>query len=181
MTNIIYLFGHPGTGKYTIAREIAKAGYVICDNQLINNPVFELLQYDGLTTIVPEFAWEAISKIRDGIFHFLGREKNNNYVLINCLYEEDGDRELFEQVKEVASARGSNFIPVKLLISREENIKRIEQPSRKKRFKSVDRNDAYPKLQLLNPNHSNLIEIEVTKLSPGEVAKNILALVKELT
>ena len=40
MTNIIYLIGKSGSGKYTIAKELAKHGYIICDNQLINYPVF---------------------------------------------------------------------------------------------------------------------------------------------
>ncbi|MCC8400282.1 MAG: hypothetical protein LN563_06965 [Rickettsia endosymbiont of Platyusa sonomae] len=56
-TIIIYLIGKPGTGKYTIAKEIARAGYSICDNQHINNPIFSLLNYDGLTPIprLPQF------------------------------------------------------------------------------------------------------------------------------
>ena len=46
MPNIIYLIGYAGTGKYTIAKELEKSGYVICDNQLINNPINALLNYD---------------------------------------------------------------------------------------------------------------------------------------
>lgn len=47
-TTIIYLTGKPGVGKYTIAKELAaNHGFIVCDNQLINNPIFELLQYDG--------------------------------------------------------------------------------------------------------------------------------------
>ena len=74
MTIILYLIGTPGTGNYTIAKEIAKSGYVICDNHLINNPIFELLGYDGLKNI-PEFAWDAIGKIRNCIFDFLTVEQ----------------------------------------------------------------------------------------------------------
>ena len=44
VTKIIYIIGKPGTGKYTIAQEFAKLGFVICDNQLVNNPVFTLLK-----------------------------------------------------------------------------------------------------------------------------------------
>jgi len=55
-TTIIYLTGKPGVGKYTIAKELAaKYGFIVCDNQLINNPIFELLQYDGYAKI-PDFA-----------------------------------------------------------------------------------------------------------------------------
>ncbi|HJD62051.1 MAG TPA: hypothetical protein LFW14_00310 [Rickettsia endosymbiont of Degeeriella rufa] len=41
--------------KYTIAKELSKSGYIICDNQLINNPIFALLEYDGFKEI-PELA-----------------------------------------------------------------------------------------------------------------------------
>lgn len=38
-TTIIYLTGKPGVGKYTIAKELAsRHGFIVCDNQLINNP-----------------------------------------------------------------------------------------------------------------------------------------------
>ncbi len=72
-TTIIYLTGKPGVGKYTIAKELAiKHGFIVCDNQLINNPIFELLQYDGYAKI-PDFAWGAIARIRAEIFDFLLR------------------------------------------------------------------------------------------------------------
>ncbi len=33
---IIYLIGKPGTGKYTIAKELEQFGFIICDNQLMS-------------------------------------------------------------------------------------------------------------------------------------------------
>ncbi|WP_341756738.1 MULTISPECIES: hypothetical protein [unclassified Candidatus Tisiphia] len=162
-TTIIYLIGKPGTGKYTIAKEIAKAGYSICDNQHINNPIFALLNYDGLTPI-PEFAWDAIGLIREGIFNFLSQEISNNYVLTNCLYEVDGDRKLFNQVQQLAANRKSVFIPIKLLISAEENIKRIQHLDRLPRYKSIDVQDVYPEYPLIQISHPNLFELDVTNL-----------------
>lgn len=180
MTTVIYLIGKPGTGKYTIAKEIAKAGYSICDNQHINNPIFSLLNYDGLTPI-PEFAWDTIKHIRDGIFNFLSQETYNNYVLTNCLYEIDGDHKLFNQVQQLASNRKSTFIPVKLLISEEENIMRIQQLDRLLRYKSIDVQDVYPKYPLIQISHSNLFELDVTLLPASEAAKKILQHVRLYT
>ncbi|MCC8398503.1 MAG: hypothetical protein LN569_04340 [Rickettsia endosymbiont of Labidopullus appendiculatus] len=173
MTIIIYLIGKPGTGKYTIAQEIAKTGYSICDNQHINNPIFSLLNYDGLTPI-PEFAWDAIGRIRDSIFNFLSQEIVNNYVFTNCLYEVEGDHELFNQVQQLAVNRRSVFIPVKLLISQEENIKRIQQLDRLLRYKSIDVQDVYPEYPLIQISHPNLFEFDVTNLSASEAARRIL-------
>ena len=45
---IVYLIGYAGTGKYTIAKEIAVlTGAVIVDNQLINTPIFSVIAADG--------------------------------------------------------------------------------------------------------------------------------------
>ena len=80
---IIYLTEKPGVGKYTIAKELAsRHGFIVCDNQLINNPVFELLAYDGYEKI-PDFAWDAITRIRAEVFDFLAKSSQNSYVLTN--------------------------------------------------------------------------------------------------
>ena len=65
---VIYLIGKSGIGKYTIAQELAKANFIICDNQLINNPIFTLLNYDGFSKI-PDIGWEAIRRIRTAVIH----------------------------------------------------------------------------------------------------------------
>lgn len=55
---------------------------------------------------------------------------SHNYILTNELFETDeGDLRLFEQVKDLSVKRGSIFIPVKLLISKQENAKKISRSS----------------------------------------------------
>ena len=172
-TTIIYLIGKPGTGKYTISQELAKLGYIICDNQLANNPIFTLLNYDGFTRI-PDFAWDAIKKIRDSIFDFITVETDNSYVLTNALYENEGDHKLYKQVEQVASKRRSLFVPVKLIISEEENLKRITEPSRRMRWKSIDPKYVYAKEPLLNIKHPHLFELDVSTFSAKEAAVKVL-------
>lgn len=179
-TAIIYLTGKPGVGKYTIARALAKKyGFIVCDNQLINNPVFELLQYDGYATI-PEFAWDAIGKIRKEIFDFLTKIPAHSYVLTNNLYEYEGDRDLYEQVKHMAEVRGSLFIPVRLLVSEEEHLKRIVRLERRERLKSIDPQDVYNRTPLLTITHPHLFEIDVTAISPETAADEILSHAQKL-
>lgn len=173
MTVILYLIARPGVGKYTIAKEIAKAGYAICDNQLINNPIFTLLNYNGYTEI-PEYAWESIRLIRENVLNFMSVEINNNYILTNVLGEIEGDHEIFNQVQEMALKRGSVFVPVKLLISEEEHVKRVTEPGRRLRYKSIDPNEAYLKYSLIQISHPNLLELDVTNLSANDAAKKIL-------
>lgn len=177
MTIIIYLIGKPGTGKYTIAQELAKHGYRICDNQLVNNPIFSLLNYDGFTPI-PMFAWNAISHIRNSVFDFIISETNNNYVFTNVLLEDEGDRKLFAQVEQVAIKRNSIFVPIKLLISEKENIKRIKNKDRLLRYKSIDVKDVY--LDLMRISHDNLLELDVSDLSARTTSEKILLHVKNI-
>lgn len=165
--------GKPGFGKYTIAKALSNFGFVICDNQLINNTIFTLLNYNGFATI-PEFAWDAIKNVRDAIFDFIAIEKQNNYILTNNLYEDNGDRQLFKQVKNIAAKRGSIFIPVRLLISQEEHLKRVTDPSRRERLKSLDPKEVHDETPLLNIKHQNVLELNVSNLTPSEAAERIL-------
>ena len=173
MTIILYLIGKPGAGKYSIAKEIKKSGYIICDNQLINNPIFSLLNYDGYMS-VPQSAWETIGRIRKNIFDFLSHQPDKSYVLTNVLYEDPGDRQCFQQVERMSLKRNSLFVPVKLIISPEENAKRVQNPERSLRFKSIDPQEAYSKEPLLDIQHPHLLELDVTTLSAKNAAEKIL-------
>lgn len=173
-TLIVYLTGKPGVGKYTIAKELAKNyGFIVCDNQLINNPIFELLQYDGYAKI-SDFAWESIGRIRKEIFDFLTKLPENNYVLTNCLAATDEDRELYEQVKSMAETRGSLFVPVQLQIAKEEHLRRLTRPERRERWKSMDPQDAEDNGPLISISHPHFFELDVSTLSPQEAALKIL-------
>ncbi len=173
-STIIYLTGRPGVGKYTIAKELAKKyGFIICDNQLINNPIFELLQYDGYAKI-PSFAWDTIGKIRNEILDFLTKVPEKSYVLTNWLEETDGDRRLFEQVKNIAEKRGSLFIPVQIEITKDEHLKRITQPERRDRWKSINPEHAGDTSPLLSITHPNLLKIDVSNLSADKAAEMIM-------
>lgn len=176
---LIYLTGKPGTGKYTIAKALSKQGFIICDNQLINNPIFELLNYDGFSSI-PRFGWDAIGRIREAVFDFLKVEQKNSYVLTNNLAENEGDRNLYNQVKVVAETRGSAFIPVRLIISEEEHLKRVTQPERRKRWKSIDPADVYDQTPLLKIKHPNYLELDVSELEAEEAVCKIMDHIKKI-
>jgi len=173
-TTIIYLTGKPGVGKYTIAKELAsRHGFIVCDNQLINNPIFELLQYDGYAKI-PDFAWDTIARIRAEVFDFLTHHTKNSYVLTNCLADTDEDRELYGQVQQIAQMRGSLFVPVQIQISKEEHLKRLTRPERRERWKSIDPLDAEDNGPLISISHPNLFSVNVSKLSPEDAAETIM-------
>jgi len=180
-TIIVYLTGKPGIGKYTIAKALSKTqGFVICDNQLINNPIFELLQYDGYSKI-PGFAWATITRIRDIIFEFLTHFPQNSYILTNNLCEDEGDRKLYEQVKQMAYLRGSLFVPIRLVVTEEEHLKRLVQPERRARWKSTDPQGVYDQTPLLSIAHPNLLKLDISNLSPESAAGEIVKHIKRLT
>ncbi len=165
-------------GKYTIANELAKkCGFIVCDNQLINNPIFELLQYDGYAKI-PDFAWEAIERIRTEIFDFLTKISENSYVLTNCLADTEKDRELYRKVKNIAEKRGSLFVPVQIRVNKQEHLTRLTRPDRRKRWKSIDPQDAEDNGPLIAISHPNALEIDASALSSEDAAQAIINHIK---
>lgn len=179
-TVIVYLIGRPGTGKYTISKELAKSGFLICDNQLINNSIFSVSGYDGFTE-VSEYAWECIKKIRDVVFEYLEDKTEHSYILTNVLYEESqGDRDLYNQVKDLAQKRGSLFIPVRLTLNQEEHLRRITNPSRKERFKTIDPQEMHHDKEILVIADTNALEIDVSFLSAAEVSALIVNHIKSV-
>lgn len=173
----LYLIGFSGTGKYTIAKEVAKSGYKIVDNQLINNPIFSLLDLYNIPH-VPGKAWKAIDQIRKIVLDFMAQNQEFNYILTNELLE--GEHELYNQIKDVAEKRNSLFIPVKLFISPEEHEKRVINPERKERFKSIEPIEAWERKALITISHPHLLEVDVTHLSPLQAAREILNFVESI-
>lgn len=180
MTIIVYLVGRAGTGKYTIAQEFAKEGFKLVDNHLILNPIFSLLDLDDVTPI-SDYIWQTIGKIRDVVFKFIENEPENNYVLTDELYDEyPCNLEIYKSVEALANSRKSVFIPVRLLISKEENIKRIQDPRRKLKGKQMRISNFYEKLNIITINHPNLLEIEVSNLSAGEAKSQIIEHIRKM-
>lgn len=173
----IYLIGLSGTGKYTIAKEIARqAKYKIVDNHLINNVIFSQLD---LNKKIPENAWAAISKIRMATLDFISQNTVDNYIFTNVLLDVVHDYELFELIKNTAEKRGSQFIPVKLIIDYDEMSKRITTLERQDRMKSQAICNSDIETGLIRIGHSNLQILDVTKLSAKTAASEILKIVDE--
>lgn len=177
----LYLIGFAGTGKYTIAKELAKFGYKVIDNHLVNNPIFSLLDLDldGEITI-PNKAWEAIRKIRASVSHFISHYPSANYVFTNVLLEDANDQVLYNRIAQEAERRGSLFIPIKLHIAPDEHKKRIQNPQRKERFKATVSSPQEKQKGLIKIEHPYLLEIDVTDLSAAQAASHIMDFVKEI-
>lgn len=178
---VFYLIGFPGTGKYTIAKEICRLipDIRLVDAHLINNPIFSLIPLDGKTNITKR-TWANRVKIWQAVFDTMIHisPPEFSFVLTNYLSQYDPeDVEWFEQVKAMAEAREALFVPVLLTIDPAEHKNRIVRSERKDRYKET--NPEAPARyaaedRLIEIVHPNLLEVDVTELTPEDVAKKII-------
>lgn len=183
---IIHLIGFAGVGKLTIAKEIvAQSNFKLVDNHLINNPIFSVVEADGLTPL-PKTVWEKTRIIRETVFDAILNisPPHFNFVLTNELVEDrEGDLVIYKKVEELAHKRGSLFLPIRLVCDEEELCKRVVSEDRKLGFKEIDVDAAHQKSQtfeVLNPNHPNVFTLDVTSLSADNAAVIILDKMKAL-
>ena len=179
-STIIYLLGYPGTGKYTIGKEICRLNsrFKLVDNHLIINPIFSIINVDGVTPL-PYNVWENVGKIWDAVLDTLINVSppDFSFVLTNALFDSEGDRAWFEKIQAMATARRAKFVPVVLRVSIEEHQKRIGQPDRKLRMKEIDPKSPQRYALLDNlyvPDHPNLLTLDVSDIPPEQSAQIIL-------
>ncbi|HCU6011405.1 TPA: hypothetical protein OUZ74_000277 [Legionella pneumophila] len=73
------------------------------------------------------------------------------------------------------------YLALVWLISEEEHLRRITEPSRRVRWKSIDPQDVYQTEQLITIEHPHLLELDVSQLSAAQVTENILKHIQRLT
>lgn len=179
-STMIYLLGYPGTGKYTIGKEICRLDthFRLIDNHLINNPIFSIIYADGVTPL-PVNVWENVEKIWLAVLDTMVNVSppDFSFVLTNVLFDVDGDKAWFEKMADVAAAKNAKFVPVLLRIDVDEHEQRIVQPDRKLRMKETDPNSPKRYALLDNiyvPDHPNLLTLDVSKINAEDAAKTIL-------
>lgn len=176
---ILHFNGFPGTGKLTIARELVSqdSSFRLIDNHAINNLVFSMVRLDG-TTKITEDSWAAVRSIRSTILNFMPEHAHPSlsFVFTNVLGDNDDDKSIYTIVKTAAEKRGSSFIPVVLTCDEEENKRRIVLPEREKNMKMTDAvglSELRQRENLFIPDHPNLMELDVTRISSAEAAGRI--------
>lgn len=182
---IVYLIGYAGTGKYTIAKELAaQTGAVIVDNQLINNPVFIVVGASGKTPL-PAGVWQKIESIRRIVLDTIAElaPPEASFIFTNELYEgKSMDRRWYEDVAILATKCQARLVPVILRCDPEELSRRVTSPERAVRLKdrNADRTrENIRTYQLLHVDHPNCLELEITNLLPIQAAQAILAHVEK--
>ena len=179
---IIYLTGYAGSGKYTIAKELCKQADVrLVDNHLINNPIFSLIEIKG--KILSSDVWKNTDRIRRVVLDTMIEisPPEFNFVLTNCLFEKDKD--VYNDVFDMAEKRNATFIPVILDLSEDEMVKRRTTHERAERFKDTSAENARRDLRTvkrLEIKHQNALTLDISDISAVDVAKNILNFAKSI-
>ena len=68
-TTVFHLLGHPGVGKFTVARALAARAraegtpLIVVDNHLTSLPILAVLDHDG-SSALPEGTWDLVGEIR---------------------------------------------------------------------------------------------------------------------
>lgn len=177
---IIYLLGHYGVGKLTIAKAIcAQTGARLFDNHLVNNVIFSLIRQNGRTGL-PDRVWDLIWIIREQAVTAIEElaPPEASFVLTNALMEGDAmDHAAYEQIVALAAARDGLFVPVVLSASDAAHAERIPTPERDAYHKATDVAAALHKRrtrQILNVDHPNRLDLDTTDLPPEAAASIII-------
>lgn len=190
---IIHLIGYPGVGKYTVAKEIVRLAdhgdrrVVLVDNHLTSNVIFSVLPVDGTDPEpLAREVWDRVDDVRAALratIRDLSPEQWS-FVFTNVAVEGDEvDRRSVTHVRQLATDRRSQYVPVRLRCGTDEHLRRVVQPDRAERMKWVDI-DAVRKYSesadLIEIDHPALLDLDVTTRSATESATAVLAHVNSL-
>lgn len=175
----VLLIGFPGVGKLTIAKELSSLiPAKVIDNHWINNPILRILDGNG-TSPLPRDIWEYTGQIRQTVLSAICdfSSRADSFIFTHAGVEGD-ERSVrtYSQFVDAASKCDATFVPVRLLCAEEELVRRVVQPTRKERLKSIDSETARSRgkaLTVLNRPHQNAFTIDVTLHSPAESASFI--------
>lgn len=122
---LIFLYGPPASGKYTIAKAIAeKLGYKLFHNHLTVDLAKGVFDY-GTKPF-----WELVHKIRLDIFEKAAKE-NISGMIFTYVYEKDSDDSFVKQVLEKVNSNGGEIIFIQIYCDKKTLLKRVREDSRK--------------------------------------------------
>ena len=166
---MVLLIGFAGTGKYTIGRELCeRTGAKLIDNHLINNPIFRVVNADGVTPL-PAGVWDRVNEVRAAVYKAI-RElspSDTGFVFTMQLLEsKPEDHKAFRDLERLAAARQCRFIPIRMICGVEELCRRVAHPARAAMLKEISPELARKKFaedSVLNVPHTNQRTLDVTK------------------
>ncbi|MEY1556422.1 AAA family ATPase [Yoonia sp. R2331] len=170
---IIHINGWSGTGKLTIARELAQMiGARLLDNHTLMNAALALFdrgtpEYRALRQDLRDTAFAAASDL----------PATTALVLTDAFSDDPYEEQLFADVLALAKTRGARLIRVILDITEGENLRRLTGPGRVEARKLTDPDilrDHRANHVLLGHDDPTAIHLDVTDLSPKDAALDLI-------
>ena len=171
MRVFVLLMGFPGVGKLTIANELRTlVSAKVIDNHWFNNPIFRLLDDDGMT-LLPDGISEYTGRIRQVVLDAIVAYSppSASFIFTQALVENnEGSLRTFQQISVAAQQCSTPLIPVRLLCDEDELARRVSTPARRERLKSIDARASRRRsrrAQVFNPQHPFTADLDVTSKS----------------
>ncbi len=141
MRVFVLLMGFPGVGKLTIANELRTlVSARVIDNHWFNNPIFRLLDDDGMTPLpngISEYTGRIRQVVLDAIVAY--SPPSASFIFTQALVQgNQGSIRTFEQIAGAAQQCAAPLIPIRLLCDEDELARRVSTPTRRERLKSID-------------------------------------------
>ncbi len=173
---IIYIIGFAGSGKLTVAKELAKTGpYKLIDNHKINDVIFSVLP---TTENIPNEVWNKIDEIRQIVIDTIALQKSSNqsYIFTNELIENDPfDLKYYQSIVNLSKEINASLLPIVIYCNLNCLEKRIQSADRKGTYKIIDAEYGLERIKgkkLFVPRDA--FTIDTSELSVDETVKKIL-------
>ncbi len=165
--NLVFIYGPPGVGKLSVARELARAtGYKLFDNHVSIRCADSVFDFG-----TPSF-WKVVRDIRTLMFEEAAA--GGVSLIFTFVYSHPQDAEHVERICGYFERRGGRALPVRLSCSREELERRLPRPERAEAGKLASLEvlgELLKSHDLFSPVPGReSLEIENTALAPEEVA-----------
>lgn len=182
MPAVYQLLGFPGTGKYTIAKamlahlEARGEPTALLDNHATANLVWSL--------IAPERRFDAdvmdrVAELRNVLWDAVAELTSPAHSLVFTNYLPiERPPTILDRHRELAHQLDRPFVAVVLHCDPDEVLKRVPNPDRAARMKLVDpaRARAIMSTGMTVPTWPELVDLDITGLSPTEAATRVIAL-----
>jgi hypothetical protein len=175
---VFYLIGPPGVGKYTVGKIIAeRMSAKLVDNHYSINPIFGLIEQDGRTPL-PDKVWQEVGKVRSAVLETIATlsPRDWNFVFTHAASDDPSDALTCREILSAAERRGASVIVARLHCQPDELAQRVLSPERRLRMKESDPDAARANAvaPVFDPGHPNIVDIDTTTKSPGEVADIVI-------
>lgn len=178
INSILCMMGPGGAGKLTIGRLVAeRLGCRLVDNHYWLNPIFGLIQQDGVTPL-PMIVWPLVEQVRDAVFKTIATVSppDWSFVFTHQVTSATKDRTLTDAIASLAAHRKAHLLGVRLTCGPEELARRVMRPERRLQMKDADPDAARAKAVMppFDPGWPNVLTIDTTDISAEQSADLIV-------